>query len=133
MLRILARRRLDIGPGYEVFVLFDNQRVWVHLTHADDRTLLRFWSRDANDTSPAEVDGLVARLRDALSRAVATGASDHSAVTIFAPGWEFWPAQPAPIADELFAPEFQARLVRFRTEEANAADATIRDEHDPKG
>ena len=133
MLRILDRRSLDIGPGYEVFVLTGHQRVWVRLTHVDDRTLVRFWSRDERGTSPLDVDKLISILRDALSRAIATGAGDYSAATVFAPGWELWPAQPAPIADELFAPDFQARLARFRAEAASATAAVTRDGHGRQG
>ena len=113
MLRILSRRSVDVGPGYDFLVLTDSRRIWVRVKRSEDGTLLRFWSRDAEETSQDDIGALFEQVEHALNEAATAGVADYNALTFWPPGWELWIGIPVPISEDYAAPVFQARIAQF--------------------
>lgn len=112
-MRLVSKQSIDVGGGYRLLILADEAKYWVRLGEAFTGRYLRFWSRDAHTTTRTDFEAVTDRVVHGLQTASPRELQTESAMNIFVAGWDFWPAIPSPIADDLASETLTQQIVEW--------------------
>lgn len=112
MLRLYSRIKLDAGGQYELRIIKDQSKTWLHLVSMRRNRGLAFWSADTRaPTATTPVDEVVRNIRDKVV-ALTTDEMDRAMFDYYWPdGWNFWAFTPADISSYVTWGDYRSDVI----------------------